>query len=243
MDVDGGVVGDGRITPGGEIASAVLRIPGQTRLSRTALFHAPDRSKDQGTLVKMTPEMPTGLIDGNEVQVTRQVPLDLIVLADSSLDEAIDLTRAAKSLSGAPKVVVLLGQTSRDELMALLDAGVDATVLRSVTADVFAATVQQVLNDERVIGPALMQLIVNSGGQGAEGRTINLREGRGDLLTAKEREVIGHLAKGSSNHQIAEAMYVTQATVKTHLAHIYAKLKVGGRHEALSRAVALGLLG
>jgi DNA-binding NarL/FixJ family response regulator len=125
----------------------------------------------------------------------------------------------------------------------LLDAGADGTVLRSVSADSFAATVHQVLNGERVIGPALMQLIVNSAGHEADGRTINLRDDRADLLTAKEREVIGHLARGASNHQIAEAMYVTQATIKTHLAHIYAKLRVGGRHEALSRAVALGLLG
>ena len=62
-------------------------------------------------------------------------------------------------------------------------------------------------------------------------------------LTAKEREVLRLLAAGRSNAEIAAALYVSAATVKTHLAHIYEKLGVANRHEALNRAVTLGLLG
>ena len=61
-------------------------------------------------------------------------------------------------------------------------------------------------------------------------------------LTRKELEVLARLAEGRSNREIAGALYVTPATVKTHLAHIYTKLGVTGRQEALARAVALGLL-
>ena len=70
-------------------------------------------------------------------------------------------------------------------------------------------------------------------------------QSRGDpaVLTTKEHEVLARLADGLSNDDIATAMYVSPATVKTHLSHIYAKLGVGTRHEALARAVALGLLG
>ena len=50
------------------------------------------------------------------------------------------------------------------------------------------------------------------------------------------------LAEGRTNREIAEALFVTPATVKTHLAHIYAKLEVKGRQQALARAVALGYL-
>jgi DNA-binding CsgD family transcriptional regulator len=63
------------------------------------------------------------------------------------------------------------------------------------------------------------------------------------LLTGKETEVLALLAQGHSNKQIARALYVSEATVKTHLAHVYAKLEVQSRHHALSRAVELGLLG
>ena len=50
------------------------------------------------------------------------------------------------------------------------------------------------------------------------------------------------LAGGATNREIAATLSVTLATVKSHLVHVYAKLEVRNRHEALSRAVALGLL-
>jgi ATP/maltotriose-dependent transcriptional regulator MalT len=62
------------------------------------------------------------------------------------------------------------------------------------------------------------------------------------VLTRKELEVLARLADGRSNKQIADALFVTQATVKTHLAHIYTKLNVSGRQAAVARAVELGLL-
>ena len=61
-------------------------------------------------------------------------------------------------------------------------------------------------------------------------------------LTAKELEVLALLAQGHSNKQIARALYVSDATVKTHLQHIYGKLDVQNRFGALSRANELGLL-
>ncbi|HTW09733.1 MAG TPA: response regulator transcription factor, partial [Acidimicrobiales bacterium] len=62
------------------------------------------------------------------------------------------------------------------------------------------------------------------------------------VLTPKEREILAQLAEGASNKRIAEALYVTPATVKTHLAHIYAKLGARGRHQALTHALSMGLL-
>ena len=63
------------------------------------------------------------------------------------------------------------------------------------------------------------------------------------LLTPKERQVLVWVAKGHSNKEIAEELFMAPGTVKTHLAHIYAKLGVRDRHEAMARAIALGLLG
>ena len=63
-----------------------------------------------------------------------------------------------------------------------------------------------------------------------------------DLLSAREREVLACLAQGRSNREIAVALSVTLATVKSHLVRIYAKLEATNRNEALGRAVALGLL-
>ena len=61
-----------------------------------------------------------------------------------------------------------------------------------------------------------------------------------ELLTSREREVLVLLAEGRTNREIAAALSVTLATVKSHLVRIYAKLEADNRNEALGRAVALG---
>ncbi len=60
-------------------------------------------------------------------------------------------------------------------------------------------------------------------------------------LSLREREVLQHLAKGLSNKEIARALSVSENTVKTHLANVYAKLGVGRRVEALKAARERGL--
>jgi LuxR family maltose regulon positive regulatory protein len=61
-------------------------------------------------------------------------------------------------------------------------------------------------------------------------------------LTAREREVLGKLAEGTSNHAIASDLFVTVDTVKKHVSHILDKLGVGNRTQAVTRARDLGLL-
>ena len=62
-------------------------------------------------------------------------------------------------------------------------------------------------------------------------------------LSQREREVLRHLAEGLSNKQLARVLSVSENTVKTHLANLYAKLGVGRRTEALAAARRNGLLG
>jgi len=64
-----------------------------------------------------------------------------------------------------------------------------------------------------------------------------------EVLSSREREVLVLLAEGRTNREIAAALSVTLATVKSHLVKIYAKLEASNRNEALGRGVALGLLG
>ena len=61
-------------------------------------------------------------------------------------------------------------------------------------------------------------------------------------LTERERWVLTELVRGRSNREIASALYIGQETVKTHLHHIYVKLDVHGRREAVGRAFELGLV-
>lgn len=164
---------------------------------------------------------------------------------DLSLAET---ARRAKALASPPKVLVLVDHIGRDDLLALRAVGIDALLPRSVGAVELGLAIQQVAQGERVVAPALLSLLV-----GALGPAVNTGEERrrgttavvhdAESLTRKELEVLARLAEGRSNREIADALFVTQATVKSHLAHIYVKLGVAGRQAAMARAVALGLLG
>jgi ATP/maltotriose-dependent transcriptional regulator MalT len=68
-----------------------------------------------------------------------------------------------------------------------------------------------------------------------------MRTRRADL-SPREREVLALLAEGLSNRDIAKRVFLSEATVKTHLVHIYAKLRVEGRTAAVAKARAAGLL-
>jgi ATP/maltotriose-dependent transcriptional regulator MalT len=92
------------------------------------------------------------------------------------------------------------------------------------------------MKGERVVAPALLSTLV--GAMGPVNEDVDESS-----LTVREREVLALLAEGQSNREIASSLYVSLPTVKTHLAHIYAKLGAKNRNEALGRAVALGLLG
>ena len=163
--------------------------------------------------------------------------LVLGTVRDMPTPELVSRARAGKR---PPRVVVLLDQIRRDDLASVVAVGVDGVLVRSLRPDELTDALGRIRTGERVVAPALLPLLVGLLGPPEEGGPA-----RGPLegpLTRKELEVLARLAEGRSNREIAGALYVTPATVKTHLAHIYTKLGVGGRQEALARAVALGLL-
>jgi DNA-binding NarL/FixJ family response regulator len=114
--------------------------------------------------------------------------------------------------------------------------GALGVVLRTVDADELGAVVDAARKGERYITPALHGALSGAAALPA------LDEQPGDILSSREREVLVLLGEGRSNREIAAALSVTLATVKSHLVRIYAKLEARNRNEALGRAVALGLL-
>lgn len=163
---------------------------------------------------------------------------------DISLAEA---AKRAKALPEPPRVLVLVDSIGVEQMRALRAVGIDALLPRSVSPAELADALKRVAKGERVVAPALLSLLVSALGPSEE-RPPSGPGGYGrrrddEPLTRKELEVLARLAEGRSNREIADALFVTPATVKSHLAHIYVKLGVTGRQEAMARAVALGLLG
>jgi DNA-binding NarL/FixJ family response regulator len=172
------------------------------------------------------------------LELVRAERPSVLLLGGASIEEVTDAVRAVPSCA----VVVLLGQPSRSELVELLGTGIAGFALRSLTAEELVATVAAAAQGRaaaggRAVEPVFVPLLVGL----AQPEAAPHGDG-GPVLTLKEREILTQLARGASNKAIAEALFVTPATVKTHLAHIYAKLGVRSRHEALTQAFATGIL-
>jgi DNA-binding NarL/FixJ family response regulator len=156
----------------------------------------------------------------------------VVVLGSVPDMPVVELVRRLRARPEPPRTVVLLGRVAPDAIAELLSLDVDALVPRTIGADALVAAARKVHAGERVVDPAVL-----SGDGEAEEPTE-----AASALTEREREVLVLLAAGHSNREIASSLFVSLPTVKTHLAHIYAKLGAKNRNEALGRAVAGGLL-
>jgi DNA-binding NarL/FixJ family response regulator len=168
-----------------------------------------------------------------------------LVVFGSPLDGVSPATvRSAKHDVTPPKIVVLIppADAAGAEVSALFAAGADALLVASIEPRELADALARVRRGERVVGPELGPSLTRRPVPEPPPPAPPDDENGSGSLTAKEREVLALLAQGHSNKQIARALYVSDATVKTHLQHIYGKLDAQNRFGALSRAKELGLL-
>ena len=170
---------------------------------------------------------------------------DLVVFGATADGLGPAAVRLAKAGRVTVTVIVLVnGPTSTSDLVALLSAGADALLMAAVGREELTDALERVGRGERVVARSLGPSLAGYRGEAADKAIDKASHDSADRgpLTAKELEVLRLLAQGHSNKQIARALFVSDATVKTHLQHIYVKLDAQGRHIALTRAAELGLL-
>jgi DNA-binding NarL/FixJ family response regulator len=160
---------------------------------------------------------------------------DLVVLGRPGDLSVADTVRRLARVQPMPGVVALLAPGEQDSVAYLLALGTRGIALRAGSVDELGVVIASALKGVQLVVPALQPALAGA---------VSLRavDTGPELLSAREREVLACLAQGRSNREIAAALSVTLATVKSHLVRIYAKLEAGNRNEALGRAVALGLL-
>ena len=159
------------------------------------------------------------------------VDVDVVVIGTPADMPRVELARRLRAHPTPPQLVVLLPGVVPKEVGALIALPVDGLVARGTGPDALALVCGRVVAGEQAIDP---QLLADHEEQNATAASF--------VLTARERDVLVLLADGRSNREIAAELFVSLPTVKTHLAHIYAKLEAKNRNEALGRAVGLGLL-
>ena len=159
-----------------------------------------------------------------------------VVLLDAQLPEgqSLEALRQIKGLNLNTRVLMLSTQEREDYLYETLRAGADGYLLKDVSSEELAEALRVVARGEVLVQPQLAGRLLS--------RVGRERGARSESLTTRELEVLRLLARGLRNKEIAARLYVSERTVNFHLANIYQKLNVSGRTEALSKALAQGLV-
>ena len=133
------------------------------------------------------------------------------------------------------KVVVLTMHDDAEIVRSLLDAGAAAYLLKSAgRAELVAAISAACRNDDAVLLSVSRATVLRLG------RTPTMTPA--DLLSPREVQVVRQIANGDSNRDIAATLYISEATVKRHIANIYAKLGATSRVDAIRKAARRGII-
>ena len=168
-----------------------------------------------------------------------------VVLMDVRMPGLDGLEATRRLLEGrdaatAPRVIVLTTFDLDDYVYAALRSGASGFLLKDTSPEQLVAAVRTVAVGDALLAPAITRRLVERYARPSPapaGDTAALAS-----LTAREREVFGLLARGMSNAEIADALIVGEATVKSHVAAILSKLELRNRAQAVVLAYESGLI-
>jgi DNA-binding NarL/FixJ family response regulator len=181
--------------------------------------------------------------DGEEaVARWRQVSPDLVLMdvRMPKLDGLEAARRILKNGTGRTRVVMLTTFDLDEYVYAALRAGASGFLLKDLTPEQLVASVRMVVNGDALLAPSITRRLVERFARrepdpSAKGADIS-------TLTAREREVLVLMARGLSNAEIADHLFLSEATVKTHVARILPKLGLRDRVQAVVFAYESGLV-
>ena len=167
--------------------------------------------------------------DADALELARDLSPDVVIMqVQLPFSRAVETLEAMRSFPHPPKIVIVTMFESPRYIRALTGVGVSAYLLKTTCADHLVAAVRAAVFDpgseNTVIG--MPPEMLEETGRGAEG-----------VLSARELEILLLVARGLSNERIASSLYLSEATVKRHLANVYEKMGVHSRGEASREAL------
>ncbi|WP_018350449.1 response regulator [Longispora albida] len=151
-----------------------------------------------------------------------------VVLMDLQLGPGIDgveATRRVLALPRPPRVLILTTYETDTDIVSAVAAGASGYLLKDAPPEELFRAVRAAAAGQSAMSPPVVARLAR-----------RVRE-PGSELSARETEILQLLAEGLTNDQLARRLFISRATVKTHLVHIYAKLGVDSRTAAVTTAV------
>ncbi|WP_167150044.1 response regulator transcription factor [Actinomyces sp. ZJ308] len=184
--------------------------------------------------------------DGAEaIALTAELAPD-VVLMDLRMPglDGVEATRRISARPAAPRVVVLTTYDTDGDILRAVEAGAIGYLLKDSPREDIIAAVLSAAVGRSALSPAVTTRLVGvarGAAPGADGSSRRAAEVP-VTLSPRERQVLQAASRGLSNSRIGAELYITEATVKTHLLRAYSKLGVDSRTAAVTEALRRGLL-
>ena len=152
-----------------------------------------------------------------------------IILLDLVMPEmnGIEVTEYVKSHFPDIKVLVLTSYVDDEHVISAINKGADGYEMKDVEPQKLIQTIHDVLNSKRIIHPEAQSVI----------ETVSSKPHNTNKLSKREIEVLAEMVKGKTNKEIANTLFVSEKTIKTHVSHIFNKLSVTDRTQAAIYAI------
>ncbi|WKX74165.1 response regulator transcription factor [Streptomyces sp. XD-27] len=174
--------------------------------------------------------------DGDEGVTRAQELRPDVILMDVKMPgtDGIEALRRLREADNPARVLVVTSFTEQRTVIPALRAGAAGYVYKDVDPDALAGAIRSVHAGHVLLQPEVAGALLSQEESGGGG-------GRGGTLTEREREVLGLIADGRSNREIARALVLSEKTVKTHVSNILMKLDLADRTQAALWAVRHGI--
>ncbi len=161
-----------------------------------------------------------------------------VILMDVTMPEldGVEATRQIKARQPEVRIVMLTMHADQDVLAEAIRSGANGYLVKDCSTDEIASAIESVAGGETALSPRLAASML------AEVRRQDSKSENERVITKREEEVLQLIADGCSTPEVAERLYISQKTVKNHLASIYQKLDARDRTQAVLQAVRMGIV-
>ncbi len=154
-----------------------------------------------------------------------------VILMDINMPvmNGIEATRVIKGKNPNVAIIALSVTSDEKDVYELINSGISGYMLKDTSADDLISCINKVIQGESVFHPSISHIFMDG----------FIRNSRNNLskLTVRELEVLEYIVQGNSNREIADALYISEKTVKNHLSSIFRKIEVFDRTQAAMYAV------